>query len=144
MAYSRSLAPSAPAHRGLNLALWAAQILLALAFGSAGIMTASMPIATLVQNGLVWAGDVPVWLVRFIGTCELAGAVGLILPALIRIRPELTALAALGLLTMMILAMGFHISRREPEVVPMNMVLGGLAVFVAWGRRSKASIASRM
>ena len=144
MAYSPSSVP-APVitRRGLHIALWAVQLLLALVFGSAGVMKTTMPIATLVQKGLVWAGDVPAWLVRAIGACELAAAVGLTLPSMTRIRPELTPLAALGLLTIMVLAMGFHILRGEPQMVPMTMVLGGLAAFVASGRSSKAPIASR-
>ena len=130
-------------HRGLHIALWVAQVVLSAIFGSAGIMKTTMPIAALVQNGLAWAGDVPVWLVRAIGACELAGAMGLILPSATRIKPELTPLAALGLLAIMVLAMGFHILRGEPQVVPMTMALGGLAAFVTSGRSSKAPIAPR-
>ena len=84
--------------------------------------------------------QVPLALVRFIGISELLGAVGLILPALTKIKPLLTPLAALGLLTIMILAMGFHVSRGEAGTLPFNIVLGGLAAFVAWGRTSKAPI----
>ena len=51
-------------HRILNVALWVAQLVLALVFGSAGFMKTTMPIAALVQNGLKWTGDLPVWLVR--------------------------------------------------------------------------------
>jgi len=125
-------------HRILNVALWVAQVVLALVFGSAGYMKTTMPIAALVQNGLKWAGDLPVWLVRVIGLCELSAAIGLILPFTTRIKPELTPLAALGLLAIMVLAMAFHISRGEPQFVPMNMVLGGLAAFVAGGRKESA------
>jgi putative oxidoreductase len=81
--------------------------------------------------------------VRAIGACELAAAIGLILPSLTGIRPDLTPLAALGLLTIMVLAMAFHISRGEPQMIPMNMVLGGIAAFVASGRHTKAPIESR-
>ena len=139
--------PSAPSpvvtRKILHLALWGAQVLLALVFGSAGFMKTTMPIARLVQNGIVWTGDVPSWLVRGIGTCELAAAVGLILPSVTRIRPELTPLAALGLLAIMVLAMGFHIIRGEPQVVPMTMLLGGIAAFVASGRYAKVPILPR-
>ena len=88
-------------------------------------------------NGLKWTGDLPAWLVRCIGLCELSAAIGLILPFATRIKPELTPLAALGLLAIMVLAMAFHISRGEPQVGPMNMALGGLAAFVAGGRNSR-------
>jgi hypothetical protein len=43
----------------------------------------------------------------------------------------------------MLLAGLFHISRGEPQVLPVNLVFGGLAAFVAWGRWKKAPIAAR-
>jgi hypothetical protein len=67
----------------------------------------------------------------------------LLLPALTRIKPSLTALAGAGLATIMLLASLFHISRGEPQVLPVNLVFGGLAAFVAWGRWKKAPIAAR-
>ena len=124
----------------MNILLWLVQILLAAAFGMAGVMKATQPVDVLAANGIAWAPQVPLALVRFIGISELLGAVGLILPALTKIKPFLTPLAALGLLTVMILAMGFHVSRGEAGALPINIVLGGLAAFVAWGRTSKAPI----
>jgi uncharacterized membrane protein YphA (DoxX/SURF4 family) len=128
----------------MNIALWAVQILLAGAFGFAGVLKSTQPIDTLVQNGIGWAAEVPVALLRFIGIAELAGALGLVLPAATRIRPSLTPLAALGILTIMILAMAFHLSRGESEALPTNLILGGLAAFVAWGRTNRAPIAPRL
>jgi putative oxidoreductase len=110
----------------------------------AGIMKSTHPVDALVQNGIQWASQVPVPLVRFIGLSELLGAVGLILPAATKIKPSLTPLAALGILTIMILAMAFHVSRGEPQMLPVNMVLGGLAAFVAWGRTKKVPIHPRV
>ena len=124
----------------MNILLWLVQILLAAAFGMAGVMKATQPVDVLAANGIAWAPQVPLVLVRFIGISEFLGAVGLILPALTKIKPFLTPLAALGLLTIMILAMGFHVSRGEAGALPANIVLGGLAAFVAWGRTSKAPI----
>jgi uncharacterized membrane protein YphA (DoxX/SURF4 family) len=122
--------------------LWLAQILLAVVFGMAGAMKATAPVATLAQQ-MVWPGDVPAWLVRFIGVSELAGALGLILPAATRVTPGLTPLAALALVAVMLLAAVFHIARGEWQALPMNVVLGGLAVFIAWGRTRKAPIQAR-
>jgi hypothetical protein len=82
----------------------------------------------------------PLAVVRFIGVSELLGAMGLILPAATKIKPFLTPLAALGLLTIMILAMAFHLSRGEVQATPINIVLGGLAAFVAWGRTKKVPV----
>jgi putative oxidoreductase len=124
----------------VNILLWLVQILLACAFGMAGVMKSTQPVDVLAANGIAWAPQIPLALVRFIGISEFLGAVGLILPALTKVKPFLTPLAALGLLTIMILAMGFHVSRGEAGALPINMVLGGLAAFVAWGRTSKAPI----
>jgi len=124
-------------HNRLNVALWITQLLLAAMFGMAGYMKLSEPISHL-SAMLPFAAQIPEWLVRFIGAAELAGALGLILPAATRILPVLTPLAASGLLTIMVLASGFHISRGEISHLPINAVLGSLAAFIAWGRFKKA------
>lgn len=131
-------APSKPLHYGL----WVVQILLALAFGMAGVMKATTPLDQL-GAAMSWVQAVPGWLVRFIGVSELAGALGLILPAATRIRPVLTPVAAAALVLVMILAAVTHVALGEPEALPVNVVLGGLAAFVAWGRAKRAPIASR-
>jgi uncharacterized membrane protein YphA (DoxX/SURF4 family) len=124
----------------MHFLLWIVQILLACAFGMAGVMKSTQPVEALVQGGMAWAGQMPLAIVRFIGVSELLGAIGLILPAATKIKPVLTPLAALGLLTIMILAMAFHLSRGEVQATPINIVLGGLAAFVAWGRTKKVPI----
>ncbi|HEY9773097.1 MAG TPA: DoxX family protein [Planktothrix sp.] len=120
-------------HKGLNIALWSGQILLAAMFGMAGFMKATQPIDHLAAM-LPFVTQVPEGLVRFIGVAELAGAAGLILPVALRIVPVLTPLAASGLVVVMVLAAGFHISRGEIGNVPINFILGSIAAFVAWGR----------
>ena len=127
----------------MSASLWVVQVLLAAAFGMAGVMKTTLPIPELTANGVAWAADLPVALVRFIGACELTGAIGVILPAATRIRPSLTPLAAAGLATIMALAMVFHLFREEAGALPFNLGLGALAAFVAWGRTSKAPIAPR-
>jgi uncharacterized membrane protein len=119
-----------------------AQIVLALAFGIAGFMKLTQPIALLAAN-MIWPGDLPAAFVRFIGACEVLGAIGLVLPATMRVKPGLTPLAAAGLLSVMMLAVPFHISRGEWAVVPVNAVLGALAAFVGWGRSRKAPLATK-
>jgi hypothetical protein len=121
------------AHKVWNVALWVVQLMLAVAFGFAGVFKSIAPIATLAEK-MVWPGAIPEVLVRFIGVSEFAAALGLTLPAITRIRPSLTPLAAAGLLTIMVLAAGFHIWRGEFFALPSNAVLGSLAAFVAWGR----------
>jgi putative oxidoreductase len=127
---------------GLQISLWIVQVLLGLLFGMAGAMKLLQPMAALVTT-VTWAADLPVALVRFIGAAELAGALGLLLPALTRIRPVLVPLAATGLATIMVLAIGFHLARGEAPVTGMNLLFGSLAAFVAWGRFRRAPIAPR-
>ncbi|MGC4115998.1 MAG: DoxX family protein [Myxococcales bacterium] len=127
--------------KALNIGLWIAQVLLAVAFGMAGLMKLTTPIEVLAQN-MNWVADQP-WLVRFIGGSEVAGALGMLLPALTRILPRLTALAGLGLVVVMVLAAGFHATRGELGAIPVTLILGSLAAFVAWGRFRAAPIPSR-
>ena len=131
-----------PGGRALDAALWIAQVLLALGFGMAGFMKLTQPIASLSAQ-MPWTTSVPAALVRFIGVSELAGALGLILPAVTRIRPALTPMAAAGLVLIMGMAAAFHLSRGELTALPINAILGGLALFVAWGRFVKRPIAPR-
>jgi putative oxidoreductase len=128
-------------NRALRACLWTVQVLLALAFVSAGFMKLTTPIDQLVVR-MPWVADVGV-LVRFIGAAEIAGALGLVLPAATRIQPRLTPLAAAGLVTVMVLAALMHIQRGELGVLPVNVLLGGLAAFVAWGRAVRAPIRPR-
>ncbi len=118
--------------RGLNAGLWVVQVLLAIAFAIAGFGKATTPIEELAQQ-MPWVVGNEL-LPRFIGIAELAGAIGLVVPAFTRIKPVLTPVAAASLLLVMLLAAGFHLSRGETGAVPVNLVLGGLAGFVAWGR----------
>ncbi len=134
---------AAPARRtGLTVTLWAVQVVLAALFGMAGLMKLTQPIDALAAS-LPWVTSVPGMLVRFIGAAEFAGALGLILPSLTRIQPRLAALAALGLAVVMVLASAFHLTRGEASMLPMNLVIGLLALSVAWGRGKAAPITPR-
>lgn len=137
-----SVTASSASSKGWNITLWILQILLAGMFGMAGFMKLTMPIAQLSVN-IPWAAVVPPALVRIIGLSEFAGALGLILPSLTRIRPQLTVLAAAGLVLVMILAMIFHLVRGEVNVIGINVLLGAPAALIAWGRSRKAPIAPR-
>ena len=117
----------------MNLALWIVQILLALAFGLAGIMKATRPVETMVAR-MAWAADYSPRTIKLIGVVEILGALGLILPQLTGIAPILTPLAAIGLAIVMVLAIGVHLRRREYPVILFNVILLALSVFVAWGR----------
>lgn len=95
----------------IDVVLWVVQVVLALAFLAAG---ASKALAYgRARKGMAWVSAVPEWLVRTIGTLEILGAIGLILPALTGILPWLTPLAAAGLGTVIVLGTLFHATRRE-------------------------------
>lgn len=126
----------------LQVGLWTAQILLALAFAFTGTGSLTRPIDDLAAVA-VWPGEVPVALVRLIGAAELMGALGLILPSLTRIRPSLTPLAAAGLAGVMVLGASYNLVQGRWPAVALNLVLGSLAVFVAWGRSWRLPIAPR-
>ena len=126
-----------------TIGLWVAQLLLALVFGAAGVMKLMTPVADLAAM-MNWVSVSPEALVRFIGFDELAGALGMILPALTRILPFLTPLAAAGFALIQVLAIGTHGALGETaSTLPMNLVLLALALFVAWGRWKKSPIAPR-
>ena len=85
------------ASRTLSIGLWTLQVLLAALFLMTGSMKAFMPADVLAAQT-----PLPIALVRFIGLCELAGALGLVLLGLLRIAPSLTPLAAAGLVVLMV------------------------------------------
>lgn len=116
--------------------------MLAIFFALAGFVHGLLPMAQTAKSA-PWAADLPMLLVKFIGTAEIVGAIGLIVPAAFRVLPMLTPLAALGLATIMALAIPFHLSRGESRVIAMPLVVCALALFVAWGRSTRARIDPR-
>ncbi len=125
--------------KALNIALWVVQVLLAVMFLMAGANKLFQSIAEL-SKMLPWVTEVPEELVRFIGISELLGGLGLLLPSILRIKPNLIPLAAIGLAVVMVLAAIFHISKGEASVIGINFVIMALTLFVAWGRAKKAPI----
>ena len=117
----------------MNIALWIAQGLLAAMYLMAGMM--KMFQTAKAKEQLPWAKERPDSFVRFVGISELLGALGLILPLLTGILPWLTPLAALGLGVIQVLAIFTeHLPKKEYAVIPMNVVLLLLSVFVIYGR----------
>ena len=117
----------------MNIALWVVQILLALAFGMAGIMKVTQPIDKL-EARMGWVKSVGPRGVRLIGSLEILGAIGLILPAVTGILPWLTPVAAACLALTMVGAMITHARRGEYSGIGVNLVLLVLTLFVAYGR----------
>ena len=117
----------------MNTSLWVVQSILALAFGLGGLVKAIQPKEKL-EPKFPWVADFSAGTVRFIGSVEFLGAVGLILPAVTGIATILTPLAATGLAVIMVLAAGVHVRRKEFPAIGINIVILLLAAFVAWGR----------
>jgi hypothetical protein len=115
----------------MNYVLWIVQGLLALVFLFAGGIKLVLPIEAMTEQM-----PLPGWFLRFIGVAEVLGAIGLILPGLLHIRPGLTPLAAAGLVIIMIgatvvtLAGGLGVGAA---LIPL--VVGLLSTFVAYFRR---------
>ena len=126
----------------LNISLWAAQIFLALVFFITGALKLFFPIENL--NALLpWTIDVNPIMVRLIGLTEIIGSLGLILPSLLRIKPQLTSLAAIGVAFVMLSATIFNISIGETSVLGINILLFLVSIFIAWGRYKKSSISTK-
>ncbi len=113
----------------MTYALWIIQGLLALLFLFAGGMKLILPLDALTQQV-----PLPGWFLRFIAVAELLGAIGLILPGLLGIRPGLTPLAAAGLVIIMIGATALTLTIADVASALMPLVVGLLAAFVAYGR----------
>jgi len=118
----------------MNIVLWIIQILLALMFLFAGGTKLVLPLDVLKSMGSPNQVVLPGLLLRFIGVCEVLGALGLVLPGLLRIRPGLTPLAASGLLIIMIGAVALTIVGDGVAMAIAPLIFGVLCAFVAYGR----------
>ena len=113
----------------MNAVLWIVQAVLALLFLWAGGMKLVLPL-----EQLAGPVELPGLFLRFIGVAEVLGAIGLILPGLLRIRPGLIPLAAAGLVIVMIGATGLTLAVGDVAMALIPLVVGLLAAFVAYGR----------
>ena len=117
----------------MHIVLWIAQGVLAAMYLMAGAMKTFQTVKA--KEQFPWAKDRSHGFVRFIGISELLGALGLILPMGTGILPWLTPLAAVGLSLIQLLAIFTeHLPRKEYNVIPANILLLGLAMFVVFGR----------
>lgn len=129
--------------RSWTIALWLAQIALAVVYVMAGSMKLTQPMDVLAASGMAYVLALPAPFIRFVGLMEILGAIGLIAPSITRVRPFLAVWAAAGLSFLQVSAMILHISRGEFFILPANAVLLAIALFILWGRSRKAPIAAR-
>jgi len=119
----------------MNLTLWIVQGLLAFTFITIGGLKLFAHEKFNAYTEKRGSAGVPPRLVTFTGIAELAGGLGIVLPMAFGVAPFLSSWAALGLATMMLLAIGFHLRGHEPFQGPAILFL--LSGFVAFGRFSK-------
>ena len=116
----------------MTIALWMVQILLALAFALSGFEKVSQP-AEKVRARRNWAKHVAPGVIRLIGSLEIFGALGLIVPKATGYLPWLTPVAAVGLVLTMIGAILTHVRLHEAKAVGVPVFLLLLALFIAVG-----------
>ena len=121
----------------LNIGLWVVQVLLAILFLMAGITKLTSPVENLPYP---WMKEVPELMVRLLGIVEILGGIGIFLPSMLRIKPQLAIFATLGMIFLMISAIIFHVMRGESAVIGFNFIVIALAGFVYWGRSKKVVI----
>jgi uncharacterized membrane protein YphA (DoxX/SURF4 family) len=119
----------------MNIALWIAQGLLAAMYLAVGSWKVFTPAKVRETPRMTWAHGQSDNYIRFVGTTELLGGLGLILPLVTGIMPWLTVLAAIGLTLIQLLAIfSEHLPKKEYESIPLNIVLLALSIFIVVGR----------
>ncbi|MDE3169358.1 MAG: DoxX family protein [Acidobacteriota bacterium] len=127
-----------PSRGRLNTTLWIIQWLLTFLFLFAGGVKLVMSTAAMTKQ---MAGvPLPVWFLRFVGVCEVSGALGLILPGLTRIRTSLTPLAASGLVIIMIGATWVTVKVNGVLPALFPLIVGLFCAFVAYARWKMAPL----
>ena len=115
----------------MSVILWILQVLLALLFIFAGVMKFVMSVAEMNAQAPV---AFPGIFLHFIGICEILGGLGLILPSLLRIKPQLTPLAAVGLALITAGATVITLMGPMKVAAAFPLIICLLCLFVAYGR----------
>lgn len=116
-----------------NITLWVLQWTLALTLlASACIKLFFKPDE--LHAVMPWTAAVSPWFITFIATMEITGAVGLVVPAWLRVIPALTPWAACAVAGMQLLALAYHLGRGEFIMIPVNLSVAIASVVIAWGR----------
>ena len=114
----------------MNTLVWIIQWITAILFAIAGSIKITQPKDKL-KKSLPWTSHFPLSTVKVIGTSELLGAIGLIIPQITGILPVLSPIAAIGLSLLMVFAASHHLPRNEYKEAIFNAVLFILTGMVA-------------
>ena len=117
----------------LNITLWLAQGILAVSLVWSSTTKLFQSADKLAQMW-PWTAENAA-LVKLTGVLDLLAGMGLLLPSLLRIQPQLTVYTAYGIITLMVAASVFHITRGETSQIGINIVFAIIAAFIAWGRQ---------
>ena len=134
---SQNNAPTTFVEATVNTVLWIVQVLWGVFFSVTDfgkVLCYNPGLWNQALQEVPWLSAVPQDLFIFIGVCEFLGGVGLLLPAMTGVKPKLTQFGTFGLTLVMLLAAVFRIVRGEYNFVPINLVLGGIAAFIVYGR----------
>jgi putative oxidoreductase len=121
--------------------LWVLQWVFGLYFIAVGVMHFIVPEG--LPDMLSWMYDVSDTLHVIAGGAEILGGLGLILPGLTGIRPELTVWAAVGLILVMIGAMIFHIDNGDTLPLGTNVINAAVLTYIAYGRARLAPMSPK-
>ena len=115
----------------MTTALWIAQGFAALVFLLTGTLKLVTPKEKLAGK-MHWTATWPAGRIKLLGLAEVAGAIGLVVPAALQIAPVLTPIAATCLAVLMLGAVPTH--RRLHESFAPALVLALVCLAVAVGR----------
>jgi uncharacterized membrane protein YphA (DoxX/SURF4 family) len=116
----------------METVIWIAQgVLAALMLVSGAQKLARTKEQLLASGNMNWTEDFAPGQIKGIGALELLAAIGLIVPAALDVVPYLTALAATGVVLLMLGAAATHLRRGERQVLPINLTIAAIALFIA-------------
>ena len=116
----------------MNILLWVLQGLAALLYAASGVMKVFM--FDKISQEVPSFGALPREAWMALGILELACTIGLIVPAALRWRPQLTILAATLLALESLVFIWVHGKYHEMTPLILSAVLGLLMAFIAYGR----------
>jgi len=127
---------------GLHYALWVLQWMLGVALVGAGTFKLLLPFDQAVEV-FPWAADVS-GLFIVTSVLDILGGIGIVLPALVRVLPRTTVVAAVGVLFLMLSSVVFYLSRGEASEIAPNLVMAAVAAAIAWGRWRTVPITAQL